>query len=211
MLSLEAYLNNPCGAASIPYWKQKSMVIPDHMRIVHERDMQDHAYDDYHDEPYFRLYHDLNNIRQAAASHVEIIQADQAADDFVRLINASYTDLSVTAEQLMAYRQTPVYRPDLWILLKEKGSGNILAGGIADFDREVGELILEWIQVLPCCRGRGYGQMIVNHLLGHMQHVARFATVSGKVNSPSHPELLYRKCGFTGHDVWHILTKKQRF
>ena len=64
-----------------------------------------------------------------------------------------------------SYCRTPVYCSDLWILLKEKVSGVILAGGIADFDKEANELILEWIQVTPSYRGRGYGQLIVNSLL----------------------------------------------
>lgn len=42
-----------------------------------------------------------------------------------------------------------------------------------------------------------------------MQGKARFATVSGKVNDPSAPQRLYRKCGFTGDDVWHILKKTE--
>ena len=42
-----------------------------------------------------------------------------------------------------------------------------------------------------------------------MQGIAEFATVSGKVNNPTNPESLYRKCGFTGNDIWHILTLKE--
>lgn len=208
MLSLATYLSDPCGTASLPYWKQKTIMIPDNMKIIHERDMDSQAYDDYHDEPYFRLRHDLHSIRSAATHGLELVQASHAVDAFVRLINASYTDIQVTAEHMERCRQTPVYHPELWLLLKEKGSDTALAGGIADFDREAGELILEWIQVLPRCRGRGYGQIVVNSLLARMQGIAQFATVSGKVNSPSNPERLYRKCGFTGHDVWHVLTKR---
>ena len=208
MLSLQSYLSNPCGSISIPYWKQKRVIVPDNMMIVHERDMPCPVFDDYYDEPYFRLYHNLKNIQQTTIRETEIVQANQAVGEFVRLINASYNDLSVTAEQIEGYQQTPVYCPDLWILLKKKETGTILAGGIADFDNEANELILEWIQVLPCYRRRGYGQLIVNSLLAKMQGVAQFATVSGKMNNLSSPESLYRKCGFIGNDIWHILTKR---
>ena len=37
--------------------------------------------------------------------------------------------------------------------------------------------------------------------------VAKFATVSGKVDDCNMPERLYRKCGFVGDDIWHILRK----
>ena len=62
--------------------------------------------------------------------------------------------------------------------------------------------------MLPEHRGRGAGQFIVNELLRRMQGRADFATVSGKVNNATNPEGLYRRCGFTGADVWHILTKE---
>ena len=208
MLSLQSYLNDPCGTLSIPYWKYKSIVVPENMKIVHERDMSNGVFHDYSDEPYFRLYHDLKNIKPTTTREVEIVSTKPSVAEFVQLINASYSDLSVTAAQMESYQRTPVYCPELWILLKEKGTGTILAGGIADYDKDVGELILEWIQVLPNYRRRGYGQLIVNCLLSKMQGVAKFATVSGKVNNSSNPEVLYRRCGFTGNDIWHILTKK---
>ena len=208
MLSIQSYLNDPCGTSSIPYWKYKRIVVPENIKIVHERNLSNGVFHEYSDEPYFRLYHDLKNIQQTTTREVEVVSAKPSIDEFVRLINASYSDLSVTAEQMESYQQTPVYCPDLWILLKEKVTGTILAGGIADYDKEVGELILEWIQVLPNYRRHGYGQLIVNCLLSKMQSVAKFATVSGKINSLTNPEKLYRRCGFTGNDIWHILTKK---
>ena len=208
MLLLQSYLNDPCGTSSVPYWKHKRIVIPKSMKIVHEKDISNGVFREYSDEPYFRLYHDLKNIQQTTTSKVEVVSTKPCIDEFVRLINASYSDLGVTAEQMESYQQTPVYCPDLWILLKEKVTGTILAGGIADYDKEAGELILEWIQVLPNCRRRGYGQLIVNYLLSKMQGAAKFATVSGKMNSSFNPENLYRRCGFTGNDIWHILTKK---
>ena len=46
--------------------------------------------------------------------------------------------------------------------------------GIADYDSEAKELILEWIQVLPEYRGQKIGQLIVNELLRRMQGIAAF-------------------------------------
>ena len=208
MLALQSYLSDPCGTASLPYWKQKGIAVPDNMRIVHERDFSEDMLRDYSDEPYFRLYHDLKGIRPIPMEGVELVPAASSIDEFVRLINASYSDLRVTAGQMESYQRTPVFCPDLWLLLKEKETGTILGGGIADYDREIGELILEWIQVLPAYRRHGYGQLIVNCLLAKMHGVAKFATVSGKMNNPTNPEDLYRRCGFTGNDVWHVLTKR---
>ena len=51
-------------------------------------------------------------------------------------------------------------------------------------------------------------QLLVNELLTRLQGKADFVTVSGKVDNVTKPEMLYRKCGFKGDDIWHILTKK---
>lgn len=208
MLSLQEYLNDPCGTLSIPYWKSKGLIVPENMKIIHDRDYFGGMFSDYNDEVYFRLFHNLKNIGQVNLSDIEIVSGVSDIDEFVRLINASYSDLSVTKEQIESYRKTHVYCSDLWILLIEKASDTVVAGGIADYDRETKELILEWIQVLPHYRKKGYGQLVVKNLLLKMQDIAEFATVSGKVNNPANPQELYRKCGFTGNDVWHILTQK---
>ena len=208
-MSLSEYLKSPCSSSSIPYWKLKYIVMPDDMMIVHDKDFVSADYTAYADETYFRLYHDLKKIDAAEIKEGEITTANSdMLDDFVNIINASYTDLSVTKEQLESCLQTPVYNPDLWILLKDRVSGKYIGSGIADYDSEAGELIIEWVQVLPPYRNHGYGMTIVNYLLNKMKDTAKFATVSGKVNSPSHPEILYRKCGFKGDDVWHVLRRK---
>ena len=208
MLSLLDYLSDPCGTSSLPYWKQKVIAVPEDMKIIHDRAYAAQAFSAYDDESYFRLFHDLKSIGRHMTPEADIISAPSDIDAFADLINASYQDLHMTAEQLRNYGKTPAYCPELWILMREKASGKLLTGGIADFDSEASELVLEWIQVLPAYRGRGYGQLIVNHLLARMQGAAQFATVSGKVRNPWNPEGLYRKCGFTGHDIWHVLTRR---
>ena len=51
MVTLENYLNDPCGTASLPYWKCKRTAVPSHMKIVHQRDMEAGLYAGYADEP----------------------------------------------------------------------------------------------------------------------------------------------------------------
>lgn len=208
METIEAYKENPCGILSIPYWKNKHVCIPENMCIVHDTDYIEANYKDYHDEPYFRLHHALMGIQTITLDDISIVTAKQ--DDiplFVDVINQSYSDLSVTFEQLKGYTQTDVFCPELWIYAIDIATSCIVGCGIADFDEEVHEGILEWIQVIPAYRGKGIGQLIVNELLKRMAGIADFVTVSGKVNNPTSPEMLYRKCGFVGKDIWHILTK----
>ena len=42
-----------------------------------------------------------------------------------------------------------------------------------------------------------------------MKRRAKFATVSGKSNSSTNPEALYRKYGFVGNDIWHIGSERE--
>ena len=98
----------------------------------------------------------------------------------------------------------PVFDNDLWVFICDKQSLSPIALGIADFDRNIGEGSLEWIQALPDYRGRGLGTKIVFELLFRLKEKASFITVSGEVYNPTNPETLYRKCGFSGDDVWYV-------
>ena len=209
MITLAEYLNNPCGTLSIPYWKAKNIVIPPDMRILHDNDFSSELLSDYSDEKYFRLHHNLKEIPKIRANDFEITTATRKdIKSIVQIINDSYTDISVNKDLIKSYTKTHVYNEVLWIMVKEKATGKYVGCGIADFDAEAKELILEWIQVLPQYRGKKIGQLIVTELLFRMESVAAFATVSGKVDNMTKPEALYRKCGFVGNDVWHILHKK---
>ena len=207
-MTLQDYLRDPCGTLSIPYWKNKTVQVPNFMRIVHARDYDAVSFAEFTDDPYFRLKHDLQGIPLADKRFVCRTAGEDDLPLMAEIINRSYTDLSVTVEQLQGYRNTPAFEPDLWIIVKDAALSEIVGCGIADVDPEAREGIMEWIQVLPEHRGRGAGQFIVNELLRRMQDCADFTTVSGKVNNATNPEGLYRRCGFTGEDVWHILTKE---
>lgn len=207
-VTMEAYRANPCRALSIPYWKSKHIRIPPNMRIVHDGEYRNGSYGEYRDEPYFRLFHALEDAHVTPVHGISIKTAAQ--DDIPLLadiINRSYTDLSVTVEQLESYTRTEAYCPELWVIAYDHVNACVAGCGIADFDPQLREGVLEWIQVLPAYRGRKIGQLIVNELLRRMSGMAAFATVSGKVNNATSPEMLYRKCGFVGNDIWHILTR----
>lgn len=206
---LKEYLQAPCRRLSIPYWKDKRIAVPENMKIVHQQAFDSRMLNDYTDERYFRLLHPLKNVRDRPLPGFSIRQA--YPDDIplmVKIINRSYTDLSVSCRQLEGYTRTEAYHTALWIIAVDEANGCATGCAIADFDRQAKEGILEWVQVLPEYRRRGVGQRLVNALLCRMQE-ADFATVSGKVDSFSNPESLYRRCGFEGEDIWHVLTAKQ--
>lgn len=165
--------------------------------------------ENYHDELSFRLFHNLKSVQAADLDgfSAETVKKDQL-QIMESVINRSYSDLKADIPLLESYTKTAVYKPELWIFIRETITGAIVGSGIADYDPEARELTLEWIQVMPEYRRKKLGQLIVNELLKRGSAYARFATVSGKVNNFTKPEALYRKCGFFGDDVWHILTLK---
>jgi ribosomal protein S18 acetylase RimI-like enzyme len=109
-----------------------------------------------------------------------------------------------SSETVCSWAQHPVFDADLWLWVMN-GDGTPVGLGIAEVDTSVSEGALEWIQVLPQYRGQGIGKAIVCELLSRLQSCVDFTTVSGEVDNSTHPEMLYRRCGFTGDDVWWLL------
>ena len=203
-MKIEEYLINPCGASSLPYWKTQSVTVPGNIRIVRD-DLFDQARYKGRDEPYFKLIHDLKTIKEPVLPEgYEIVQCGMEA--FANQIRACYPQIHLLPRDLLAYMEHPVYRPDLWLAVKDTESDVIAATGIAELDTHIGEGILEWIQVLPAYRRKGLGSFAVCELLKRMSGQASFATVSGQMNNASNPLALYESCGFTSPVIWHVLT-----
>ena len=135
------------------------------------------------------------------------VSCDITLKEYADHINSCYDNIGISESELYRYTLRPVYNAKLWIAVKDKQSSTIIATGIAELDREIGEGILEWIQVSEEYRRYGLGRYLVSELLWRMRGLASFATVSGQCNNSTNPERLYRKCGFTGTDVWHVLRK----
>jgi len=212
VISIHEYKANPCKLSSVPYWKLKSFKIPSNIVVVHDQDYCPEA-GVYDDTRYFRLIHDLQRVEQAnlgenfAFRYVNTSSIDDL-EAATRIINSCYSDIQVSLDQVREWTRSAVFCSELWITIIDVSKDESVALGIAELDREVGEGALEWIQVLPQYQGRKLGQALVNKLLGNLQGKAEFVTVSGKVDNETKPEKLYRRCGFTGNDIWHVLQKK---
>jgi ribosomal protein S18 acetylase RimI-like enzyme len=130
------------------------------------------------------------------------VHMPEQAEMVAELLTRCYPGSSFTAQEVVKWMSYPVYAPDLWVFITDKERRVPVALGIADLDKIVKEGSLEWIQVLPDYQRQGLGQAIVNELLRRMSGRVRFVTVSGQVDNPNNPRELYRKCGFTGDDIW---------
>lgn len=207
----EKYLANPCGTYALPYWKEAKLKLPENMKVVHEEYFEDSYLSRYIDTTYFRLIHYLKNIEEVhleALYELKTVDINIDVEDIVYIINNSYEDIKVNKNQVEGWTKEPVYDENLWIFIIDKEINKPVALGIADFDDDLKEGILEWIQVLPQYRSQGLGQVLVKELLHRLKGKAGFVTVSGKCDNETKPEMLYRKCGFEGKDVWHVMVKK---
>lgn len=176
------------------------------MSIVHQNKFNKLEYQHYIDEPYFRLIHGLQDLSvQVLPQGYSLCKA--TLKDFAEHINSCYSKIGVTEADLRDYTTRPVYDSALWLAIKDNQTDKVVATGIAELDKEIGEGVLEWIQVSEQHRGCGLGKYVVLELLWRIKDNVKFATVSGQCNNPTNPEVLYRKCGFSGSDVWHILRK----
>lgn len=203
-ISEEQYLRNPCREASIPYWKAKTISVPNGMKLLHHDDFDEAEHRQYIDELYFRLIHDLHDL-SAPMPPEGFSLCHAALSDFADHINKCYDGIGISEAELRSYTTRPVYHAALWLAVRDNRTGEIAATGIAELDREIGEGVLEWIQVSENYRRCGLGSYIVSELLWRMRDTAQFVTVSGQCRSPANPEALYRRCGFTGNDIWHVL------
>ena len=207
MLSKDQYLADPCKIASIPYWKAQSIAIPDGMKILHQDEYDDAENQHFVDEPYFRLIHNLKGLAEPVLPQGYSL-CTATLSEYAEHISSCYEGIGITEEELRSYKTRSVYDEVLWLAVKDNHTDCIVATGIAELDREISEGVLEWIQVSQGHRGKCLGRYIVLELLWRMKDKACFATVSGQCNNATNPEKLYRKCGFTGSDVWHILRKR---
>ena len=195
------YLQDPCGASSLPYWKTEQFPVPPSVTVVREDGFRPDLCAGT-DERYFKAVHDLFEIpRPALPPGCGLVPC--GACEAARHINACYSAGAVSVVEMRAYARRPVYDPALWIAVRDRSG--IIASGIAERDDRVGEGILEWVQVSPEKRRRGLGRFIVCELLRRLKGRAAFATVSGRLDDENEPLKMYLSCGFRDPVVWHVI------
>ena len=208
-MDLQEYIKDPCRISSLPYWKAKEITVPEGMLIIHEEQYQCDSLGAYDEECYFRIKHNLKKLQKPKLpAGYSVVHA--TASEYAKHLNECYPLLFMTEEFISTYFSQTVYPEELRVAVRDAETKKIVASGIAAFDVEAHEGTLEWIQVTEAYRGKGLGQFIVNELLQRMKEKADFVTVSGEVDNKTRPERLYRRCGFTGTDVWHILRPKEQ-
>lgn len=198
---IERYLKDPCRTLSIPYWKHKTIKTPSNIMIIHN----DEFYNQYSNyQRFFRIKHDLKTITKVV-NEVEPVDIENDKELLIEMINKCYKheQIIVNKEDIDKWISNPTFNKSLWVKIIK--NNEIIASGIAEYDQEINEGILEWIQVLPEYQKQGYGKDIVNALLKQLKNLnTKFVTVSGNYDNNTNPLKLYRNCGFEGNDIWYI-------
>lgn len=160
-----------------------------------------------HQEAYFRLIHKESPPLYVCPPGFNYKDAhpQREIDAVTKFLKSCYQELDVDESVVRSWLKHPVYDPNLWVWIMDEAANTPAALGIAELDRRVPEGSLEWIQVLPPYLKQGLGKAVVAELLRRISGKAEFTTVAGKIKNLSQPDRLYRRCGFTGRDVWWLL------
>jgi len=103
--------------------------------------------------------------------------------------------------------RSPAFASDLWLWIIDEDAGQPAGIAIAELDPQIREASLLWVQVFPDYQARGLGRCAVRELLRRIGGRALFTTVSGEVEDRDNPGAFFRRCGFTGQDVWWYLSR----
>ena len=204
-ISRKEYLADPCTASSLPFWKTEQVEIPAGINVYREDELTEENCTGI-DEPYFKIIHYLSRIRSYVLPE-DYVLTGISPGEMANHIQECYQEEWISFAELETYIHRDVYDSDLWIAVREKATGKIIASGIGEIDTRIGEGILDWIQVSQDYRHRGFGRIIVSELLRRLSLRATFATVSGRMNNPDNPFGLYQSCGFVHPIIWHVVKK----
>lgn len=160
--------------------------------------------------PYFRLVHKSATVEGRCPSGFGFapVNIQKELKDVVGLLRTCYPGFKINAEVVQAWLEHPVYDPQLWLWVVDAVTGEKVGLGIAEYDHQVPEVSLEWLQVLQAYRSQGLAAALVSELIRRASCQVKIITVSGDAESTYQPEKLYRKCGFTGDDIWWVLSER---
>lgn len=159
--------------------------------------------------PYFRMKWQAGVYAGAMLPpgfYFQEAQIEREVSTVTDIIGQCYATIRPSEEVVLEMTRRPVFRADLCLWVMDAETRQPAGLGVAELDPAIREGSLEWIQMLPAYRRRGLATCLVDELMHRLSSLASFVTVSGEADNPSHPDALYRRCGFTGDDLWWVLT-----
>ena len=189
--------------------KMKHKIMDSGFVLLNEKYLDDEIINSFKKkEKYFKLVnYPVITYSYKLDSRYKIINVDvnKELNKVSEFINNCYDKINVSGKQVKKWTESRVFNNNLWLWVKDKNAKSEAGLIIADFDESISEVSLEWVQIDPDYRRNGLGEMIVKELLYRVKGFADFVTVSGQIDNKTKPEKLYRKCGFSGDDIWYVL------
>lgn len=197
MVLKEDYIKDPCGASSLSYYKTNHIIINKKVsKVDNVKSNEKYKY-------FFKMINYLECEYDICLDD-NYMFCDIELNEYVKHINSCYEDIKVTEEEIEKYMNHETYDKDLWIAIKDKKTNDVIGTIIGEFDREIKEGTIEWVEVSKDYKRKGIGYCLVCELLKRLKGKADFVTVSGDYNNQDKPILLYKKSKFEGLVIWKV-------
>lgn len=115
------------------------------------------------------------------------------------IITATNTGYMVTPARVRGWLEDRAFDPSLWLLARERQSGQAVGVGISGYYSPMREADLDWFFVDPVMQGKGIGRMLIAATIARCLPKAEIIRLSGIADG------FYQKCGFQRTDRWHII------
>ena len=163
-----------------------------------------------HRDAFLRMLHVGGDLPLKAAVPGYSLREVDLAEELplvATLLRASCGGPARGMDDVVAWARRPVARPHAWLWAIDRTTGRPAGLAVADVDAETQEASLVCLEVLPDHRSRGVGTMLLQELMGRLERIAAFTTVTLPLRSGTHPDHLFSAGGFSGHTVWWRLRR----
>lgn len=179
--------------------------------VLHQDQIENFDTASFDHTPYFRMITRRVNFPQVEPPAGFVLKNANPLDEaglINEMLSLCYSDDHPAPETILSWSSHPVFEPDLWLLMMDAREKSPVGLAVAEYDRRQHEGIILWAQVVPGYQGKGLGKTLVLELMRRLQGRAKFTTVSGQQYNDTRPDILFRKAGFSGDDIWWIMRRK---
>ncbi|HBK86052.1 MAG TPA: hypothetical protein DDZ53_08510 [Firmicutes bacterium] len=151
------------------------------------------------------LFYDYT-FRQSlpASGHYEVTDFNFADDrDYLaaaEIITGTKTGYTVSPKRVRNWMGDRAFDPSLWLLARERCSGQPVGVGISAYYVPIQEADLDWFFVDPAHQGKGIGRMLIAATVARCLPKAKIIRLGGIADD------FYQKCGFRRGDRWFVIS-----
>lgn len=179
--------------------------------VLHQDQIENFDTASFDHTPYFRMINRRKDFPQVEPPSGFVLKNANPLDEaglIYEMLSFCYSDDHPAPETILSWSNHQVFDPHLWLLMMDARRNTPVGLAIGEYDRLQHEGIVLWAQVVPGYRGKGLGKTLVLELMRRLQGRTQFTTVSGQQYNDTRPDILFRKAGFSGDDIWWVMRRK---